>query len=297
MPQRFKQSAKPRRARQRRNLSPQAHVGEENPGGRAGSREQRHEKRAGVGLRARELEPSFVPSAFQPHFLVLLTRIPIPIPLPAAARGGGSRLLRSVPARGSRRGGGVSSRAESGKGGCEGRSRACPGSGDTAARAREGFTRSGGTALPRRGSPGRSPPARGPRARELGERCQGPGKSFRQRPRYQVQDVTRNSPRHCCQAVLKQATSQKGLKHFRHVIFICVFPLEGSLKSSAGGRGLQYHLYAGLCVRCSDGRRRKVSRLCSVQASRGLQHLRVHLYPPPTSGQWRQDGKSLLAHA
>lgn len=178
-------------------------------------------------------------------------------------------------------------------GGYEGRSR----EGARRAATAWAFTEGGDTALPRRANPGWSRPASGLRPRELWERCQRPGKSSRQRLRYEGQDVTRNSSRFCCQAILNRAISQKGLKQFRHIVLIVVSPPEGSLKSSACGRGLQYHSCVGLHVRCTKGRSRKVSRLCSLQAPRGLQHLRGHLYPPTISCQWRQHGKRLLAHA
>lgn len=135
--------------------------------------------------------PFFLPSQFQPHILVPLTRIPVPIPLPAATRdGAGGRFrgpfcgsprageARPVPARGRRQRqqqGGIRDQVDAREG-----TGARPRNGARLAAPAKAFPKSSGTAPPRRANPGRSPPARG-----LGERCQGPGKSFRQCLGYQ----------------------------------------------------------------------------------------------------------------
>lgn len=278
---------------------------EEDPGGRAGIQEQAHKKRAGVRLKARDTEPSFVPSPFQPHAWYLLQEFqsrslsqqlpgaaaPFAVPF-AVCRGRASEARPQCPPEAGGEGAVSAAGRNERSGGYEGRSR----EGARWAATAWAFTEGGDSALPRRANPGWSRPASGLRPRELWERCQRPGKSSRQRLRYEGQDVTRNSSRFCCQAILNRAISQKGLKQYRHIVLIVVSPPEGSLKSSACGRGLQYHSCVGLHVRCTKGRSRKVSRLCSLQAPRGLQHLRGHLYPPTISCQWRQHGKRLLAH-
>lgn len=156
-----------------------------------------HKQRARVRLRARQMKPAFLPAPLQPHLLIPLTGVPAPIPVPGAPR----RAAAAPVAPGA-----LSAR----QGRCRGRCGAeCGiqqvgagrGRGPAGERARPAAPAGPFTAPPA----GQTPPEPAP---ELGNAAR-PRERLRAALGCQVQDGTRNFPRFCCQAVLKQATSQK----------------------------------------------------------------------------------------
>lgn len=139
------------------------------------------------------MQPSFVPSPFQPHLLLPLTGIPVPIPLP------GSRLLSRSLSRLSAGGrAALSARPRQEPRGRRQQQRNVRSAGRQG-RKEPGLVRSGtrppaparafksdGTALPRRASPGRSPPALGPVS---------PGNAARDRKKLQAAPRVRSARR------------------------------------------------------------------------------------------------------
>lgn len=238
-------------APQQPEAQPEAHVRGEDPGGAraAGSGHTKIERELGSGLGRCSLLSFPLPSS--PTFCSLLQEFQSRSP--SRDRGSSRGPFRgfprageppSVPARGRSQGGGVSSSGLWDQlDGREGKSRGSSGAGQGRPRLR-GLSRATAPPCPAGQVPAGARPPSGPWAPGT---LPGTGKSFRQRLRYEVQDETPNSPRFCCQATLKQATS------LRHIILIFVSPLEGSLKSCACGRGLQCHLCVGLCVLAVKG--------------------------------------------